>query len=133
MVQFTAKQSVGNFEKLPATIHGWKRGVLYVKDIDFSITYEWNKRRTLPNKEVKVGAEFMPQYTTILRKYSFGMRLRESQLESMLEAAGFYNTQYLNLEIVSQYQNNTFEKILYACSCSQEKKMTLDYYLLLQE
>lgn len=62
------------------------------------MTYEWNKRWTLPYKEVKVGAEFMLGWTEMLRKYSFDMRLHESWLESMLEVVGFYNAQDLNLE-----------------------------------
>lgn len=55
------------------------------------MTYEWNKWRTLPNKEIKVGAEFVHRCTEMLKKYSFGMRLQKSWLESMFEAAGFYD------------------------------------------
>lgn len=50
---------------------------------------------------VKAGAKFVPQYTKILREYSFEMRIWESWLETMLEAVGFYNTQDLNLKPLS--------------------------------
>lgn len=56
------------------SIYG-KQGFLFMRDAGTSMTYEWNRRRVLPNKEVKGEAEFVKMYTKILRDYAIGMRL----------------------------------------------------------